>query len=128
MKKISKRQVLLFVGLCSLLLCTSCDDRVTAEFTITNSTLRRIDSLSIEPNQNLTGKYIHLDPNETVEYKIDMTGIAQVDGSYLLTYQSNGLHLLERFGYYTNGHPLESTTDIEIQIDSVYIVQNFGVY
>ncbi|HUH33170.1 MAG TPA: hypothetical protein VLZ28_04400 [Daejeonella sp.] len=124
MNKIGKRQVLtavsiLFAGLCSLLLYILMNAKVIAELTVTNSTLRRIDSLSIEPNGNLTGKYIKVGPNETVEYKADMTRSAKTDGSYQLSYKLNNSTLQRRFGYYSNGYPAGGVTKIDIQSDTV---------
>ena len=111
----------LFAGLCSLLLYILINDKVIAEFTVTNSTLRRIDSLSIEPNGNLTAKFINLEPNETVEYEADMTGGAKTDGSYRLSYKLNNSTLQRIFGYYSNGYPSGGVTKIDIQSDAAII-------
>jgi len=126
MKSIDRRYLLLtrsilFTGLCSLLLHISCNDKVKAEFTVANNTNRRIDSLSIEPNGNLTGKFIILEPNETVQYKADMTGSAKTDGSYQLSYKLNSSTFQRHFGYYSNGYPSEGVTKIDIQSDTVII-------
>ena len=64
-----------------LLSLTSCNNRVIADFEITNSTGIKIDSLKIEPMVVSEGKFISLEPNEKAEYKADMTGIAKIDGS-----------------------------------------------
>jgi len=114
----------LAVGLCSLLFFTSCNDRVIGEFKITNHTLHRIDSLAIEPNRDLTSKYISLEPGETFIYKADMTDIPKVDGSYLLSYRLNKTNVHKGFGYFTNGYPLGTVLSIEIQSDSTIITES----
>lgn len=131
MNRITKRQVfialsVLCVGLCSLSLYILINAKVIAEFTVTNSTLRRIDSLSIEPNGNLTAKFINLEPDETIEYEADMTGGAKADGSYQLNYKLNSSTFKHHFGYYSNGYPSDGVTKIIIRSDTVIIAYNTG--
>ena len=80
---------------------TSCNNRVIANFEVTNKTGLKIDSLKIEPMPMVISdrKYISLKSNEKVEYKTDMTGIAKIDGSYRLSYKQNGQLIVKPFGY-----------------------------
>mgnify|MGYP006101046779 CR=1 FL=1 len=107
---------------------TSCNNRVIAEFEITNSTGIEIDSLKIEPMVVSEGKFISLKPNEKSEYKADMTGISKIDGSYRLSYQQNGETIIKDFGYYSNGYPSDYLTRIEIEKDTVKFDAEFEKY
>lgn len=107
---------------------TSCSNRVTADFEITNKTGLKIDSLNIEPMVVSEGKYISLNTNEKVEYKADMTGITKTDGSYRLSYKQNGETIIKGFGYYSNGYPSEKITRIEIEKDTLKFDYEFGNY
>ena len=98
---------------------TSCGNEGMANFEITNSTAIKIDSLKIEPNLISKGKIISVKPNEKTKYKVDMTEIAKVDGSYTLSYWQDGKNFIKNFGYYTNGYPMENKTTIKIEIDTV---------
>ena len=109
------------LGICSLISFTSCDNKVIAEFSIKNSTSDRIDSLSVEPNVSLPGKYVSVEANEIVNYKADMTGLPQVDGAYVLRYKLNQSPVQKVFGYYTNGQPLSDVFRIEIRPDTTII-------
>jgi hypothetical protein len=107
---------------------TACNNRVIADFEITNSTGIKIDSLKIEPMVISEGKFISLKPNEKVEYKADMTGIAKVDGSYRLSYQQNGETIVKNFGYYSNGYPSDYLTRIKIEKDTLKFEAEFEKY
>lgn len=107
---------------------TCCNNRVIADFEITNNTGLKIDSLKIEPMVVSEGKYISLKPNEKLEYKADMTGIAKIDGSYRLSYKQDGELIIKGFGYYTNGYPTEKLTRIEIEKDTLLLDFEFGNY
>jgi hypothetical protein len=98
----------------------SCDSKTIAEFKVTNNTNFKIDSLLIRPNVSLIEKYVSIKPNETYIYKADMTTIPKCDGSYLLSYKIKSKHFKEGFGYYTNGYPCESGTEIKIEFDTIY--------
>ncbi|MFH0894287.1 MAG: hypothetical protein V2A54_07615 [Bacteroidota bacterium] len=52
-------------------------------------------------------------------YWSDMTDIAKTDGDYLLSFKSNNKVVKKRFGYFTNGYPLESLTKINIMKDTI---------
>ena len=106
----------------------SCDNKVIADFEVTNNTELKIDSLKIEPMVIIDGKYVTINPNEKKEYKADMTGIAKIDGSYRLTYKANGKSFVKDFGYYTNGYPTEKLTRIVIEKDTVKFDMEFGNY
>ena len=109
-----------------LQILTSCNKEVMANFEITNSTAIKIDSLKIEPNLISKGEFISIKPNEKIKYKVDMSGIAKVDGSYTLSYWQDGKNFIKNFGYYTNGYPLEKKTKIKIEKDTVKF--EFGKY
>jgi len=126
MRKISAKRIfpasrILSISLFSLLLYTSCEDKVIAKFEIRNNTPYYIDSLLIEPNVDLTAKYISLDPDKSITYRADMTGTAKTDGSYRLSYKLSDSTFRRNFGYFTNGYPLGTTAKIDIQADSALI-------
>ncbi|EDP71766.1 hypothetical protein FBALC1_04742 [Flavobacteriales bacterium ALC-1] len=106
----------------------SCDNKVIADFEITNNTGFKIDSLKVEPMVILNGDYISLNKNETKLYKADMTGIVKTDGSYRLTYHQKGKTKIEDFGYYTNGYPTEKLTMIVVEVDTLKFNAEFENY
>ena len=114
--------IILFITL------TSCNNRIIANFEITNKTGLKIDSLYIEPMVVSKGKYISIKPDEKAEYKADMTGIPKNDGSYKLSYQQNGETIIKNFGYYSNGYPSEKINRIEIQKDTLTFDMEFVRY
>lgn len=114
--------------LISILILTSCSNKVIAEFEIMNDTEFNIDSLKIEPNISNLGKYIFLKKGEKFQYKSDMTTIAKTDGSYEISFLVNGINKTQVFGYYTNGYPLERITKIKIEKDTIMIDQVFEKY
>ena len=58
-----------------------------------------------------------------------MTNLPKVDGDYLLTFKKNQANKeIKRFGYFTNGYPLEEITKIQIDKDTVLIDQIFDNY
>jgi hypothetical protein len=94
------------------LLC-SCTDTV-ADFKVTNTTDQKVENFIIEPSGDGEFYYINIDPKESVNYKLDLDGVPEVDGNYKLSYQINGKNMQEEFGYYSNGVPLDGTIRIEI--------------
>jgi hypothetical protein len=104
-----------------LLLCltlSSCERSQYSNFEITNSTQEKIDSLKISTGTK-TIIYISLNPNETKEYKCDLSQMAKVDGDYELSYKINSVKRIKRFGYFTNGSPTGKLVKINIQNDTV---------
>jgi hypothetical protein len=58
-----------------------------------------------------------------------MSELPKVDGDYLLTFKRNQNNKqIKRFGYFTNGYPLEEITKIQIEKDTVIIDQIFDDY
>ncbi len=108
---------------------TSCQYEIKAKFEITNRTDTVIDSINIKSNdhENISD-YIKLEKDEIKIYFMDMTDLPKVDGDYLLTYkpQNTGVSQFERFGYFTNGYPLEDITRIIIKTDTVIIEQIYN--
>lgn len=120
----------IFITLITLISLTSCQDGIKAKFEITNQTKYRIDSIIIKSfDHSETKNYLTLEPGETKIYLLDMTNISKVDGDYLLKYKNEKTGVYrERFGYFTNGYPLEDVTIIKIKKDSVIIDQVFSEY
>lgn len=106
------------------ILSLACGHKIIAEFKVTNHTPFAIDSLAVEPNVDLAGKYIRLAPDATHVYRSNMAGITS-DGSYILSYKLNNRMHRRTFGYYANGIPLEYLTAINISLDSVVIVKEY---
>lgn len=116
-------------GIFTVISClVSCENRVIANFEISNKTNLKIDSLKVEPILVSNGQYISLNPNGTAEYKADMAGIEKIDGSYKLSYQLDGEWNVKDFGYYTNGYSTEKLTRIEIEKDTIMFDAEFGQY
>ncbi len=105
----------------------SCQFENTAKFEISNLTDLNIDSINIKSSElEPTEFYLNLKPGEKTLYNFDMSDLPKVDGDYLLSYKiDNGIKQYERFGYFTNGYPLEEITKIYIKKDTVIIDQVF---
>ena len=119
-----KLYIFISIPVLSLILL-SCNNKVIANFEITNETDFSIDSLKIEPMVITDGKYISLNNNETIAYEVDMTGIVKTDGSYKLSYYLNGKTIIKDFGYYTNGYPIENLIEVTVLNDTILFNSKF---
>ena len=116
-----KMKQILFILLISTT-STSCQKEIKAKFEIANKTDLIIDSINLKSyDHNQTSDYLKLQPGESKIYLMDMTDLPKVDGNYLLTYKIDKIKMYERFGYFTNGYPLEDITIIIIEFDTVII-------
>lgn len=108
-------------------LFTSCDRKVIANFELVNKTNQKIDSINIVSfDDNLARNFTWLEPNETKSYQFDMTNLPKVDGDYFLTFKTDSFgNSFRRFGYFTNGFPMEKITIISFEKDTVIIEQQF---
>jgi hypothetical protein len=105
----------------------SCQIDNKAKFEITNTTENPIDSINIKSyDHEINPNYLKLESGESRIYWFNMNNIPTVDGDYLLRFKrmTNKIES-ERFGYFTNGYPLEEITKIEILKDTVIIDQIF---
>ena len=116
--------------LATLILLISCDSDIKAKFEITNQTNSVIDSVNIKSFDHLSNQsFITLKAGESKIYWLNMTNLPKVDGDYLLTFKKNQANKeIKRFGYFTNGYPLEEITKIQIDKDTVLIDQIFDNY
>lgn len=116
--------------LATLILLISCDSDIKAKFEITNQTNSVIDSVNIKSFDHLSNQsFITLKVGESKIYWLNMTNLPKVDGDYLLTFKKNQANKeIKRFGYFTNGYPLEEITKIQIDKDTVLIDQIFDNY
>lgn len=106
----------------------SCQSSIKAKFEITNETEILIDSINIKSfDHNDNPNWIKLKSGQNQLYWLDMTNLPKVDGDYLLTYRDSVLKTV-RFGYFTNGFPLEKETNIKIKKDTVIIDQIYDDY
>ena len=117
----------------TLILLGSCQRNIRdikAKFEISNMTDQSIDSINIKPfDHESNSNFIHLEPGESQVYWLEMTELPKVDGDYLLTFKRNQNNKqIKRFGYFTNGYPLEEITKIQIEKDTVIIDQIFDDY
>ena len=119
-----------FLYIVSILLLSSCSSEIKAKFEIENKTNFIIDSINIKSfDHERKSQFIKLEPDQIETYWLDMTDLPKVDGDYLLTFKRNeNSKELKRFGYFTNGYPLEKVTKIQIEKDTVIIDQIFDEY
>ncbi len=119
-----------FLYIFSILLLSSCSSEIKAKFEIENKTNFVIDSINIKSfDHERKSQFITLEPDQIETYWLDMTDLPKVDGDYLLTFKRNETSKeLKRFGYFTNGYPLEKVTKIQIEKDTVIIDQIFDEY
>jgi hypothetical protein len=112
----------IFLLVIPFLIFFSCNNEIIAKFEITNKTYTIIDSLNISSfDYQINKNYINLKPGETKEYFLDLTDLPKVDGDYFLRfiYLDSNKKESERFGYYTNGYPLEKLIQIKISRDTI---------
>lgn len=106
----------------------SCQSSIKAKFEITNKTEISIDSINIKSfDHNPNSIFLKLEPGQSQTYWLDMTDLPKVDGDYLLTYKDSIINY-HRFGYFTNGFPMEKVTNIFIEKDTVIIDQIYDKY
>ena len=106
---------------------SSCMDGNKAKFEISNATPFLIDSLCVESTNPVTRQagyktrqLLSLHPQQNKVYLLDL-GKETNDGSYLLSFITNGERKSQAFGYYTNGYVVEKVTKIQIASDSIFI-------
>lgn len=121
LEKERKMKINLFNLLLALSTFTSCRNELGVTFEIYNKTEHQIDSVKIEPNAPNSKKLISIKKGERVEFKINMTKIQKTDGAYQLSFLKNEEIRVEKFGYYTNGYPLEKLIKIEIANDTIIV-------
>tara|TARA_B100000965_G_C19346804_1_gene649935 strand:- start:257 stop:604 length:348 start_codon:yes stop_codon:yes gene_type:complete len=114
----------------TLTLLGSCQNEIIAKFEIKNMTNETIDSISIKSfDHQRNSEFIQLKSGESKSYWLDMTKLPKVDGEYLLTFRRNMTNKeLKRFGYFTNGYPLEEVTNIQFKKDTILIKQVSNSY
>ena len=107
----------------SMAFLISCQREVKAKFEITNNTDNVIDSINIRSFDNESNpNYLRLTSGQCQTYWLDMTNLPKVDGDYLLTYKGY-MYKTIRFGYFSNGSPMEKVIKIKIENDTVIIEQ-----
>lgn len=96
----------------TLTLLGSCRSEIKAKFEIENKTYYAIDSINIKSfDHERKSPFIRLGPDQIETYWLDMNELQWVDGDYLLTFkQKNTIKEIQRYGYFTNGYPLEKVT------------------
>ncbi|MDH7913983.1 hypothetical protein [Winogradskyella sp. SYSU M77433] len=60
-------------------------------------------------------------PNEKKSVVLKFKGVPKTDGGYKLQYNLNSDKIIENFGYYSNGIPLNSSYEIKIEQDTILI-------
>jgi hypothetical protein len=98
----------------------SCNDWSKGKFEITNNTSVIIDSLFIEPNRYIIGKYVSIKPNETISYITDMSDDHN-DGLHRLEYKIGEKHTIKGLLYYSNGNSVEDLIKVGIYPDTIVV-------
>jgi hypothetical protein len=127
---IRKTKMRFIISILTLIGLNSCQSDIKARFEIVNETEQVIDSINIKSFDHQSHpNYLTLKPGETQTFWLIMTELPKVDGDYLLTYKDKQTELKsKRFGYFTNGYPMEDLTKIRIEKDTVIINQIFNKY
>ena len=99
----------------------SCAHQPVVEFVITNDSGQPVESLNITAHQLQPPQSVDVPEAANLEYRLDMTNVPHVDGDYLLRFHRGGVPDSLRFGYYSNGMPLEERIFIDIQRDTVLV-------
>jgi hypothetical protein len=76
------------------------------------------------PDRQLATNYISLKPNETKNYRTDMSG-GGTDGAYFIEYRIGVLPKSKMLGYYSNGASIEKLIEIYFEGDTIRIKNTF---
>ncbi len=98
--------------------------KVEQNFTIINKTGFTLDFVNVSPD---TSNYKTIAIGDSLYYKCDMTNLPKVDGNYVIHFIETEQKRLKsyKFGYYTNGSPIETEIRILIFPDSISALSIF---
>ena len=98
--------------------------KVEQNFTIINKTGFTLDFVNVFPD---TSNYKTIAIGDSLDYKCDMTNLPKVDGNYVIHFIETEHKRLKsyKFGYYTNGSPIETEIRILIFPDSISAMSLF---
>jgi hypothetical protein len=108
------------IGILSFFLALfSCNNQELSDIEITNNSGYGIDSLIIGQKNVSFGKYISINPYESVLYKVDLNNFSINDSSYVISYLQNNKTVSMPFIYYKNGSPTDELIHIRILKDTI---------
>jgi|GEM_PF-5183051 len=112
-----KKHLLCLTFLTFLISCTN----NTVKFEVINRTDHEVQDFIIVPSGDGNLDYHSIKPNKSLDYRLDLDGLPEDEGSYTLSFQKNGKIMQEQFGHYSNGIPNVGTMRIEILPNTIRI-------
>lgn len=102
--------------------CKQLDPAHKLSFRVTNKAQENIDFLAVS-TMNGQGKTAGYSIPKAATVNAGFGQVDKTDGSYQIHYKfSNSADtLVENFGYYTNGYPLEKTLILNVYTDSISV-------
>ena len=99
----------------------SCSIGPTLNFELQNKSSNSISKIRISPTGSQHVDTIEFFNDREIKYKLDMSGVSKTDGDYEISFERDGKRESKRFGYYTNGYPINKKYSIEILDNQVVI-------
>ena len=94
-------------------------------FILYNKSNNNLDSVVIGVSKNNPSILLNIKREEKANGKILFDNTIKGDGDYFIEiYNKNRLMRKKRFGYYTNGQPLNSTFKLTVLKDSILVTYN----
>ncbi|MBT8300451.1 MAG: hypothetical protein KJO63_03915 [Maribacter sp.] len=112
-----KKYLIGILSFCLTLL--SCNNHEFTDIEIINRTGDSIDSLIIGKKDDSYGKYVSLNKDESIIYKVDLSDFSRNDSSYVISYRQKNKTVAMPFIYYKNGTPTDELLTIRILKDSI---------
>lgn len=99
----------------------SCNISPRMNFEVINRTQDQISNIKIKASGSSNIETIEFDENDMIRFELSMVDIPKTDGAYEIEFLRNGQIEKKKFGYYTNGYPINEKFIIEIYDLEIYI-------
>ncbi len=96
------------------------------EFHVINNSAFEIEGITFTSSNDIkeTKKIESIKIGIDKKISLDMSDGAKVEGGYKMTYNSNGKDYSKKFGYFTNGIPINWSFTIYILDEDIKIIEN----
>ena len=92
----------------------SCNNKPSIKFEVTNKSIDLIKNVQISCTGCQNIETLEFNDKNRIKYRLDMSSIPKTDGNYKIVFYRDGETESKAFGYYTNGHPINSKYEILI--------------
>jgi hypothetical protein len=106
------------------ILLLSCTSNNGVNICLKNSSEFPISEIEIMTSDTLAKIEIQkLNKSEVISEFLNMNNVKKIDGDYFIEYKLKDSVYKRKFGYYTNGYPLESEISITIKQNIILVSQ-----